>query len=483
MAQKYILLVMTVLLAAINARYTHSSLAVRYLRNAMEAAAAGSPMVTEIILREYYISQPKLEVVRDIAAIAPDLFLGSVYIWNAEFFSAIMPDIKALLPGCKLILGGPEADSRPEHWLNGHPELDILVQGQAEGFALMLGKAQFNTATFSGRLVKAPPVHFADTAFPYSEKDFLDLEKRYLYYESSRGCPFRCSYCLSAREDQRLDEKDAETVIGELEKIALHEPFLVKFVDRSFNAKPDRAREIWRYLINAHGSKRTRWHFELHPLLLEEEDFALLAMAPEALFQFELGVQTVNEAGRSAVDRAGNWPKEKGALVRLIGMKKAHIHLDLIAGLPGEDLDRVAISFNELMELEPDHIQLGFLKGLPSTPLRDRADLAYREERVNSPDWAVFQSMPPYEVLRTSFLSSDELGMLKGMEKLVDSLYNSGRFMADMKAFSKQYGSYFSAYLAVYSYCAKTGFDLRTRDKAKLELMLAGFKASFSSNS
>lgn len=479
---------MKILLVAINARFTHSSLAIRYLSNALrnalrnamqnalyfaaEAEASKNNLSLEIILREYNISQSRLEVTRDIASIDADIIMASIYIWNAEFFSAIIPDIKVLQKECAIVLGGPEADSRPFYWLNNFPEVDLLVQGTAEGFANAFAKAGFRIQGFPERLLKTEAVPFASIPFPYTNEDFLVLDKQYLYYESGRGCPFSCTYCLSARADQKLDEKDTATVIAELEQIAMHEPFLVKFVDRSFNAHPVRAREILRYIITEHAEKRTRWHFELHPLLLEEEDFELLASAKEGLFQFELGVQTVNEAGRLAVKRGGSWKKEKEAIARLLSLKKAHIHLDLIAGLPGEDLKAIASSFDELMALEPDYIQLGFLKGLPSTPLRIQADMAVEENALSSRNWAIFQSRPPYEVLQTSTLSSAELDRLKAIEKLTDSLYNSGRFRSELKDAAAGFGGYFSVYNSLVEHCLSIGFDLRTKDRIKLKTML-----------
>lgn len=467
---------MNILLVAINARYTHSSLALRYLRNALLAEARLHGQNVEIQIREFNINQPRIELTRDIAALAPDMLMGSCYIWNAEYFSALLPDIRALLPECRLVLGGPEVAYGADSWLATHAELDLVVSGSAEGAAVLLAARGFEPSSFPDRVMDAPFVPFSSVPFPYTDIDFKELEKRYLYYESSRGCPFRCSYCLSSREDQELDEKGLDSVIVELERIAAHEPFLVKFVDRSFNADPDRARAIWRHIIREHADGSTRYHFEVHPLFLTDDDFALLANASDGLFQFELGVQTVHGATRQAIARGGDWPREREAIRRLMNVATVHVHVDLIAGLPGESISDIGISYNELMALKPDHLQLGFLKGLPGTSLRDKADSAagmVTPER--SLDFALFQAKPSYEVLATGKLSTSDLGILKGVEELVDGLYNSKRFRAEMERAATRYGGYFEAYRMLREHCLAIGFEIRTRDRTKLAPMLSGW--------
>ncbi|MDX9899311.1 MAG: DUF4080 domain-containing protein [Spirochaetia bacterium] len=469
---------MRILLVAINARYTHSSLALRYLRNALLSEAKVRAFDIEILVREYNISQPRMELTRDIASTAPDMLMGSCYIWNADHFDAILPDVRALLPLCRLVLGGPEAAYRADDWLTRHKEIDLVVRGSAEGAAALITEHGFDLSGFPERKLDAPNPPFRDVPFPYTDDDFLQLEKHYLYYESSRGCPFRCSYCLSSRDDQKLDEKDVDTVIAEIERIARHEPFLVKFVDRSFNAHPKRARAIWRHIIREHADGPTRYHFEVHPLFLEIEDFALLANASDGLFQFELGVQTVHAVTRTAIERGGDWPREREAIRRLLSLATVHVHLDLIAGLPGESIIDIGESFNELMILKPDQLQLGFLKGLPGTTLREKADKACTGtmEMITgerSLDFALFQTRPPYEVLETASLSAPELDIIKGVEELVDSLYNSKRFIAEMDRAATKHGGHFAAYQALGEHCRLVGFNIRTRDKTKLEPLLS----------
>ncbi len=456
---------MRIALMAINARYTHSSLALRYLRNALEACSLRRGLRYELSLREYHISQPRLDIVRDMAALRPELLLISVYIWNAELVSLLLPDLRALLPACRIVLGGPEAAYSPERWLAGHPEIDLIVRGSAEAAAELLSSPSFSFDDYPRRYAALGPAPFAAVPFPYRDEDADDLAGRYLYYETSRGCPFSCSYCLSSREDQALEEKDVDAACAELDALVAMKPGLVKLVDRSFNANPERARLIWRHLIRRHADSGCRFHFELHPLFLGDEDYGLLANAPEGFFQFELGVQTVHAATRAAIGRGGDWPREKAAIARLAALKTAHLHLDLIAGLPGEGLPELAQSFDELMELGADQLQLGFLKGLSGTALREGA----------ASFGALFQARAPYEVLRTDSLSSEDLSALKRVEALVDSLYNSGRFRAEMERASVSHGGYFKAYEAFAGYALGLGFDLRTKDRMKLAPLLEEF--------
>jgi radical SAM superfamily enzyme YgiQ (UPF0313 family) len=299
---------------------------------------------------------------------------------------------------------------------------------------------------------------------PYRAEDFKALEHRYLYYESSRGCPFACSYCLSSRSDHGLRFKPAGMVKAELDAIVANRPMLVKFVDRTFNADRVRAREIWSHLIKSHGGSDTRFHFEVHPALLEAEDFGLLADAPDGLFQFELGVQTIHERTRAAIHRTGDWVREKQAIQRLLALGTVHSHLDMIVGLPFEGMADVGASFEELSGLGADHFQIGFLKGLPGTELRQRA----------GEYGMVFQAAPPYTVLHSSTLSATELTALARLGELYDNIGNTGKYQSEMAQAESIHGSRFVSYLALSAFCMEAGFDIRTRNEVKLrELLLA----------
>ncbi|MDX9959789.1 MAG: DUF4080 domain-containing protein [Spirochaetia bacterium] len=467
---------MTIVLAAVNARFTHASPVLRYLRNAIESVS-GQGAVQEIFLREYHIGQNRLDIVRDLVLAAPDVLLLSVYIWNAEIISAILPDLRAMLPACRLIIGGPEAGYNAASWLAAHPELDLVVSGEGESAVAVLARAGFSTGAYPDRLMAAPPVDFAAVPMPYRAEDFKALEHRYLYYESSRGCPFACSYCLSSRSDHGLRFKPASLVKAELEEILAFRPMLVKFVDRTFNADKARAREIWSFLMNdakardlssgdaSEAPALTRFHFEVHPALLEDADFTLLALAPPGLFQFEIGVQTIHERTRREIHRTGKWEHERAAIQRLIGYRNIHIHLDMITGLPFEGMDEVGASFRELSSLDADHFQIGFLKGLPGTEMRERA----------GEYGLVFQAAPPYTILRSSTLSAGDLAVLARLEELYDNIGNTGKYASEMARASSIHGGSFAAYLALSTYCQESGFDIRTRNEVRIRELLAAW--------
>jgi radical SAM superfamily enzyme YgiQ (UPF0313 family) len=464
---------LTILLAAVNARFTHASPVLRYLRNAIEAvsrkgsdpADSGTLEPATLILREYHIGQNRLEIVRDLALAAPDVLLLSVYIWNAELVSAILPDLRALLPDCRFVLGGPEAGYNAASWLARHPELDLVVSGEGESAVATLAEAGFATDAYPDRLMLAVPADFSRVPMPYRAEDFAALEHRYLYYESSRGCPFACSYCLSSRSDHGLRFKPAELVMAELDSIAANKPMLIKFVDRTFNADRARARQIWFHLISRFGESGIRFHFEVHPALLGPQDYDLLSEAPAGLFQFELGVQTIHERTRAAIHRAGDWAKEKDAIQKLVGLGTLHIHLDQIIGLPFEGLAEVGDSFEELSGIGADHFQIGFLKGLPGTELHQRA----------AEYGMVFQSAPPYTILRSSTLSAQELADLARLEELYDNIGNTGRFRPEMARAEELHGSRFVSYQTLSAFCSKNGFDIRTRNEVKIREVLGAW--------
>jgi radical SAM superfamily enzyme YgiQ (UPF0313 family) len=448
---------MKILFAAINSRYTHSNLALRYLRNAVRKTDH------DVVIREFSINQDHFGIIDSIAAETPDVIALSVYIWNALRVEALIPDLKKILPDAKIILGGPEAGYDAQRWLDRHPQIDFIVEGAGEAAMQELASNQFQSAE---RIIHRRNDPFQSIPFPYQEDDFAVLKNRYLYYESSRGCPFSCSYCISSRTDQNLDMKNADTVISELELIIAHNPPLVKFVDRSFNADPSRALVIWQHLISR--TPQTRFHFEIHPALIGEEDLAILRTAPQGLFQFEIGVQSVNDAALRAINRSTDWESSRHAIESLIGLKSIHIHLDLIAGLPFESFDDVANTFNEIMKLCPDHFQLGFLKVLPGTQLYDQAEEF----------GLVYSAAPPYRILSTRWLSMNDLSRLGRIEMLVESIYNNVHLREKFHHGVTRFGSHFEAYNALSEYCERIGFDISTRSEAKIASLFGRFMAN-----
>lgn len=418
-----------ILLSAINARYTHSCLALYCLKS----CATGLDF--EISIREFTINQKLDEIIAGIASEQGDVIAFSVYIWNMELIKKIIPRLKRECPGCTILLGGPEVSYNPESWLESYPDIDYIVAGQGEaGFRHLLE----NDFTVMEKIIHTPNPRFADLPNPYTDKDLADMGHRYVYYESSRGCPFQCTYCLSSRADQKLEMKDAEIVSKELSLILAHRPRLLKFVDRTFNVRGGHRRDIWKFLLENYRGGPTRFHFEIHPSCLDEEDFALLSRCPGGLFQFEIGVQSTNPDALNAVRRTGCWKQDGAAIGRLIRLGTIHVHLDLIAGLPFDDMASVRASFNEVYALRPDHIQLGFLKVLPGTEMAERVSEYGIRHDVRA----------PYQVIETRWLAKNEIRLLEQIAYLVDRLRNTHRFVAVLAEIERKFGSSFDMFSA-----------------------------------
>lgn len=418
-----------ILLAAINARYTHSCLALYSLKS----CAAGLDF--EITIREFTINQKTEAILAEIASEQADVIAISVYIWNVELVKKIMPALKQQRPGCMILLGGPEVSYNPESWLESFTNIDFIVAGHGEaGFRHVLEN------NFAGmeKIIRIPNPPFADMPNPYTDKDLADMGHRYVYYESSRGCPFQCAYCLSSRADQKLEMKKTETVTKELELILGHRPQLLKFVDRTFNVRGGHHRDIWNFLLENYHDGPTGFHFEIHPSYLEDDDFAILSRCPGGLFQFEIGVQSTNPDALNAVRRTGMWEKDRSVIERLIGLGTIRVLLDLIAGLPCDDMASVRAGFNEVYALRPDHIQMGFLKVLPGTEMMERASeygIRYAERA-------------PYQVIETRWLGENEIRLLERIAYLADRLRNTRRFETALAGLGKEFDSPFDMFRA-----------------------------------
>lgn len=395
---------MKTILVAVNAKYAHTNLAVRYLRHSLEAA--GIPCE----IAEYTINQPVRAVVADLALRSPDALLFSCYLWNIDFVRRVGSDLRALFPRARIILGGPEVSYEAQALLPGLPFADAIVCGEGEDQVAAVLRAD------SLQSVYYPQEYTNLDKLPFPYDDLAALENRVLYYESSRGCPFGCSYCLSSA-DRKLRLRSLPLVYGDLQRFLDARVMRVKFVDRTFNVTPDRAYAIWEYLM-AHDNGVTGFQMELGGDLLTPEQLSLLARARPGLFQFELGVQSTDEATLASVCRKTdlNRLKENIRAVRRPG--NIHCHLDLIAGLPGEGFQRFLRSYDEVMALGPEQLQLGFLKLLRGSALwRERARYGLR-----------FSEYAPYEVLETGDISFSELARLKQLEEMTEIYYNSGRF-------------------------------------------------------
>jgi hypothetical protein len=403
-----------VVLAALNARYTHSNPALFYLREAITDIPA------DLVLRQWTIRDDPHDLLLRLYREHPDAIGLSVYIWNAAIVRRLIPDLKKLLPEVVLFAGGPEITAHSNAYLADFPELDYLLPGPGEAPFRAFAQAGF---TWPERVVHAEPIPFKDVRFPYRSSDFQlpesgenhGLHGRYVYYEASRGCPFSCTYCLSG--NTRVERRPLSTVLTELQLFIDHLVPLVKFVDRTFNADGDFARSIWTHLASLNTI--TRFHFEIHPALLTDTDFALLKSVPAGRFQFEIGIQAVQPEILRRIGRHESWNRVQENIRRLLAFGNIHTHIDMLIGLPGQNSGHVEETFDVLSKLGAEELQLGFLKCLPGTPIEHEPGL-------------YASSLAPYPVLRTDWLNPNELDDWHRLADLHDHLANSGLFRSTL---------------------------------------------------
>ncbi len=425
-----------ILLVAINARWTHSNPAVYYLKTYIKK------INDNVEILELNINLNTLDILSAIHNKKPDILAFSVYIWNSNIIKYILKEIKKILPNTKIIVGGPEVSYNADYWLNEFPSIDHVIIGEGESAISHIIK---NNPTSKKIFIKNPP--FKEIDFPYEKEDLIALKNKYIYYESSRGCPFRCSYCLSSREDQKTQFRNLNNVIDEIDFIAKYNPKIIKFVDRTFNAKQSHSQAIWKFLIEKNYD--IRFHFEIHPGLLEESDFEILSNAKKGYFQFEIGIQSLNEKTLKAVNRTSDWNKSKENIKKLLKQGNIHIHLDLIVGLPYEDLPSFKKSFNGLYELKPHQLQIGFLKVLPGTPI----ELQKKRFGIINTDFA------PYIILSNNWLDFETLTNLHDFEKAFEIFYNSHYSDTTIYELEKYFDTPFELYYDLSQYLKNDNFS------------------------
>ena len=423
-----------VLFLALNARYVHSNLALMYLRKYIASSCAGTSVI------EHGINENNDTILAGLSESAPDVIAISVYIWNTVKVKELIPGIRRLLPRTVIVLGGPDAGYNAGEWLASGYAPDYIVAGAGEAGLLKLARSGFS---LEERVICEGNPPFAEIPFPYDRTDMERLAGKFIYYESSRGCPFRCSYCLSSRADQGLEFRPLDKVRDELDFLVSFRPALVKFIDRTFNSRKEHYRPLWEHIVNKYASGKTKFHFEIYPGLVDDDDLEFLARVPAGLFQFEIGIQSVNGAALRAVHRNMD-VRSFNIIERLIACGNIHIHLDLIAGLPFEDYGGFAASFDRVMGLGPHHFQPGILKVLPGTEMMEKA-AEYNMEY--SPD-------PPYPVKSTEWLSAHEMERINLIAELVEAVYNSGRFTETGRCLAAHYGSPFRFYERLAMHCA-----------------------------
>ena len=437
---------MKVLLAAINAKYIHSNLAVYSL------LGYAKDYKEHIELAEYTINNHIEDIMRDIFNRTPDVLAFSCYIWNIGIIRELIGEIKKVLPNTKIWVGGPEVSYEVERLMQDNLGIDGVMLGEGEQTFLELmeyfvdGKRDLENILGIAYRGKAkikinkqrPPLPLNDIPFPYEDLDLF--ENKIIYYESSRGCPFSCSYCLSSVE-KGIRFRDIELVKKELQMFIDKKIPQVKFIDRTFNCNHDHAMEIWKYIIE-HDNGVTNFHFEISADLLKEEELDLLNTMREGLVQLEIGVQSTNLQTISAINRTMNLEKLAYGVERVRQGNNIHQHLDLIAGLPWEDYESFRLSFNQVYKMKPNQLQLGFLKVLKGSPMYEKKkqyEILYR-------DYA------PYEVLATKWLPYDKVLELKNIEEMVEVYYNSGQFENSLEFLMHYYESPFEFYKGLGAY-------------------------------
>lgn len=459
---------MKILLAACNAKYIHSNLAVYDLQ------AYASDYADHIVLKEYTINQQKDDIMRDIYLEHPDVVCVSCYIWNLSFVKELMADLIKILPGADFWAGGPEVSYDAEKFLAENSEFKGVMVGEGEEtFKELAGyyveKNPQNLKDMTGicyrdgdRIIHNGWRQIMDlSSIPFIYKDLSEFKNRIIYYESSRGCPFSCSYCLSSI-DKKLRFRDTETVKKELQFFIDNKVPQVKFVDRTFNCKHDHAMAIWKY-INEHDNGVTNFHFEISADLLREEELQEMSTMRPGLIQLEIGVQSTNPDTIKAIHRTMDFEKLKGIVDRIHSFENIHQHLDLIAGLPYEDYDSFRNSFNDVYALKPQQLQLGFLKVLKGSHMMEMC----REYGI------VYKTQEPYEVLSTKWLDYDHVLKLKTVENMVEVYYNSGQFQNTLEYLENFFQDAFSIYERLGSFYMEKGYgDVSHTRMRRYEILL-----------
>lgn len=460
---------MKVLLAAVNAKYIHSNLAVYSLR------AYARPYREEISIAEYTINQTVDEILMDIYSRQPDVLCLSCYLWNIAYVGQIVTEVPKILPRTEIWLGGPEVSYDAPEVLKKYPGVDGVMCGEGEATFLELmetwhregaeealsGIKGITYRERGGEIRENPSRPVLDlSCVPFVYENIKDFKNRIIYYESSRGCPFSCSYCLSSI-DKCLRFRDIGIVKKELQFFIDHEVPQVKFVDRTFNCRHDHAMEVWTY-IKEHDRGITNFHFEVAADLLNDEEVALIQTMRPGLIQLEIGVQSANEETVREIRRTMRLDQVRDRVRRIKEHGNVHQHLDLIAGLPYEGYESFARSFDIVYAMKPEQLQLGFLKVLKGSLMHEKAE----EYGL------IYQDRPPYEVLSTKWLSFADVIRLKRVEEMVEIYYNSGQFRHTMEYLERKFPTAFQMYEAMAGYYEEKGlFGVQHSRIARYEIL------------
>ena len=448
---------MKILLAACNAKYIHSNLAVYNLKS------CSGEYSSRVVVKEYTINQIRDDILKDIYLEQPDVVYFSCYIWNISFVRELVPDLKKILPQVEFWAGGPEVSYDAVEFLKKNPAF----------FGVMVGEGEETFHELAGYYIERKPETLSGirggalrdenkgrdivhtgwrelmdlSKVPFAYSNLTEFKNRIIYYESSRGCPFSCSYCLSSI-DKKLRFRDIELVKKELQFFIDNKVPQVKFVDRTFNCKHDHAMEIWRY-ITENDNGITNFHFEISADLLRAEELALMKTMRPGLIQLEIGVQSTNPQTIKAIRRTMDFEKLKGIVEQIHSFGNIHQHLDLIAGLPYEGYDSFHKSFCDVYALRPEQFQLGFLKVLKGSHMMEMTG----EYQI------LYKDREPYEVLSTAWMTYGEILRLKMVESMVEVYYNSGQFKNTLVFLEKYFDDPFRMYEALGRFYEKKGYS------------------------
>lgn len=469
---------MKFLLVGINAKYIHSNPAIYSLRACVEEENRKN-----VELAEYTINNRTEDILSDIFKRKPDVIGFSCYIWNFHMVRELLYDLVKLLPNTDIWMGGPEVSFDCDRLMKELPMIKGIMVGEGEDTFRELvscyvydfsGNQGWADADLQTLLEKIPGLSLKSgytgerkltdlDCLPFYYGGLEDFENRIIYYESSRGCPFRCAYCLSSI-DKYVRFRSSEKVKQELQFFLDKKVPQVKFVDRTFNCNHDHAMEIWRY-IKENDNDVTNFHFEIAADLLTKEQIKLLSEMRPGLVQLEIGVQSTNEETLRAINRPADTFRIAEAVSELQKAKNIHIHLDLIAGLPFEDYDSFVNSFNQVYAMRSHQLQLGFLKVLKGSPMSEK-----REEFG-----IAHTAMPPYEVLYTHWLSYEDILKLKQVEEMVELYYNSNQFRHTLTVLEQEFGDAFSMFSKLAEYYERKGYFVVTPARAHRYQVLLKF--------
>lgn len=452
---------MKFLLAALNAKYIHSNPGIYSLKAYAEKYVAKPEMESsgfQIEIGEYTINNQPDEILKDIYTRRPDAIGFSCYIWNIAYVLELVRDLPKVLPHVEIWLGGPEVSYDAARILSREQSVYGVMMGEGEEtFSNVVRRYMDGTRSFGsidgaavrderGKAVENPLKRAVDmSSIPFLYEDLKDFDNRIVYYESSRGCPFSCSYCLSSL-DKSVRFRDTDLVLKELDFFLESRVPQVKFVDRTFNCNRKHTMAIWRHIMD-HDNGITNFHFEISADLLNEEELKLLSCMRPGLIQLEIGVQSTNPVTIKEIRRQMDLKLLKNTVARINSFNNIHQHLDLIAGLPYEDYESFRSSFNEVYEMKPEQLQLGFLKVLKGSYMAEKAE----EYGVK------FKTQSPYEVLSTRWLSYGEVLKLKTLEEMLEVYGNSGQFRTVMAELSGEFETPFDMFEALAEYYDKQG--------------------------